>query len=48
MDFRKTESLGLQLVSMLTNQLDGVIELDRHAGTAFTLTFAELPYKLRR
>jgi PAS domain S-box-containing protein len=47
-DFRKAESLGLQLVSMLTEQLDGVIELDRHEGTAFTLTFAELPYKLGR
>jgi two-component sensor histidine kinase len=39
MDFRQTETLGLQLISTLIEQLDGTIELDRSEGTAFTLTF---------
>ena len=46
-DFRKTESLGLQLVSTLTNQLKGTIELDGSAGTAFTMMFAGGPEKGR-
>ena len=39
LDFRATESLGLQLVNGLTKQLNGTIELDRSQGTAFKLTF---------
>ena len=39
LDFRKTDSLGLQLVTTLTKQLGGTIELDRRAGTAFKLKF---------
>ena len=39
LDFRETDSLGLQLVLSLTNQLDGVIEMDRDAGTRFTIRF---------
>jgi two-component sensor histidine kinase len=38
-DFRHTESLGLQLVAMLTEQLQGTIALERADGTIFTLTF---------
>jgi two-component sensor histidine kinase len=41
MDFRHTESLGLQLVNTLVEQLEGNIELDRSRGTLFTITFAE-------
>jgi PAS domain S-box-containing protein len=37
-DFRHTDSLGLQLVCLLTEQLGGTIELDRAAGTQWTLT----------
>ncbi|RKY07975.1 MAG: hypothetical protein DRP65_09755, partial [Planctomycetota bacterium] len=40
MDFRKTESLGMQLVVMLTEQLDGSIEVDKRKGTTFKITFA--------
>ena len=40
LDFRRTESLGLQLVIMLVEQLEGVIELDRQKGTAFEIEFA--------
>lgn len=38
-DFHHTESLGLQLVIMLTEQLQGTIALERADGTTFTLTF---------
>ena len=38
-DFRKTESLGLQLVCTLTTQLKGTITLDSSRGTAFQITF---------
>ena len=38
-DFRHTESLGLQLIAMLTEQLQGTITLERADGTTFTLTF---------
>jgi two-component sensor histidine kinase len=39
LDFRHTESLGLQLVLMLTEQLGGTITLSRNCGTAFVVTF---------
>ena len=39
-DFRKTNSLGLNLVIMLAEeQLDGTVELDRSEGTRFTISF---------
>ena len=46
-DFRRTESLGLQIVSLLVGQIEGTIELDRKTGTAFTIAFRELGYKAR-
>lgn len=42
LDFKKTSSLGLQLVDTLTNQLLGHMSLNRANGTEFTLRFAEL------
>lgn len=39
LDFRNTESLGLQLVSLLTDQLGGIVELNRKRGTTFNFTF---------
>jgi len=45
LDFRNTETLGLQLVMTLVKQLKGTIELDRSGGTAFKITFAEQKYK---
>jgi PAS domain S-box-containing protein len=42
LDFRNSDSLGLQLVCLLTKQLGGEIELDRRAGTRFTIEFDEL------
>ncbi len=38
-DFRKTHSLGLQLVNNLTSQLEGNVELNNHVGTEFVITF---------
>ncbi|MBD2461440.1 CBS domain-containing protein [Oscillatoria sp. FACHB-1407] len=38
-DFRNTESLGLELVCIFTEQLGGEIELNREQGTSFTITF---------
>jgi PAS domain S-box-containing protein len=38
-DFRNTESLGLQLVTSLTDQLGGEIELERNGTTQFEITF---------
>ncbi|MGE5139856.1 MAG: sensor histidine kinase [Rudaea sp.] len=38
-DFRNTESLGMQLVSTLTTQLGGTLDLDPAAGTSFKVTF---------
>jgi len=41
-DFRNTESLGLQLVNTLTSQLGGTIELEANgSGTRFVIGFAE-------
>jgi two-component sensor histidine kinase/HAMP domain-containing protein len=39
-DFRNTESLGLRLVNILSEQLEGTLELDTTGGTSFELTFA--------
>ncbi|MBN1234455.1 MAG: PAS domain S-box protein [Methanotrichaceae archaeon] len=41
LDFRQTESLGLQLVRTLTQQLGGTIELYRNCGTVFKIIFSE-------
>jgi two-component sensor histidine kinase len=37
LDFRATESLGLQLVGMMAEQLQGTIALERAEGTHFTV-----------
>lgn len=38
-NFRETESLGLQLVTTLVDQIDGSIRLERTKGTKFIITF---------
>ncbi|MDP3035716.1 MAG: PAS domain S-box protein [Methanobacteriaceae archaeon] len=43
----KTETLGLQLIISLINQLDGTMELDRSHGTKYKINFKELKYKKR-
>ncbi len=47
LDFKNTESLGLQLVNNLVGQLDGQIEVNNSLGTKFRITFKELQYKSR-
>lgn len=44
LDFRNTQSLGLQIVNSLTEQIDGKVDLDRSQGTLFTVTFQEKKY----
>jgi PAS domain S-box-containing protein len=39
LDYKDTESLGLQLVCMLTEQLGGVIEVGNSVGCEFRITF---------
>lgn len=41
------ESLGLQLVSNLVNQLDGTMSISRDNGTTFQILFKELKYRKR-
>jgi len=41
LNFRKTESLGLQLVLSLTRQLEGSLQLNRKPGTEFKIVFPE-------
>jgi PAS domain S-box-containing protein len=41
LNFGSTETLGLQLVNILTKQLNGSIQMDVEAGTTFTITFVE-------
>ncbi len=47
LDFRHVDSLGMELVCTLTEQLEGEITLNREGGTTFELKFAELNYRQR-
>ncbi|WP_286396013.1 histidine kinase dimerization/phosphoacceptor domain -containing protein [Pseudanabaena mucicola] len=46
-DFRQTESLGWQLVCLLTEQLEGDVQLFRESGTRVVISFSELNYQRR-
>jgi PAS domain S-box-containing protein len=41
-DYQNTESLGLQMVTSLTDQIDGEMKLNRTNGTEFKIIFKEL------
>lgn len=41
-NYKKTDSLGLQLVVTLAEQLNGTIKLERKNGTKFTITFPKM------
>ncbi|OEC86861.1 MULTISPECIES: sensor histidine kinase [Methanobacterium] len=43
----KSDSLGLLLVEMLVNQLEGELKIDNRNGTTFTVIFKELEYTER-
>jgi len=41
LDFRGTETFGMQLVNILTKQLHGTIELDRSSGTSLKIVWGK-------
>lgn len=43
-DFKKADSLGLQIVTILVEQIDGCIELKRDNGTEFTIWFKDITH----
>ncbi|MGC1245207.1 MAG: histidine kinase dimerization/phosphoacceptor domain -containing protein [Spirulinaceae cyanobacterium] len=47
LDLEETESLGLQLVKDLAQQLKGKLEINCHQGTRLKITFSELQYRRR-
>ncbi|MBP1766678.1 MAG: signal transduction histidine kinase, partial [Candidatus Aminicenantes bacterium] len=47
LDFRRTETLGMQIVNTLVSQIDASIELVRGKGTEFTIHFQEVKYEQR-
>jgi len=44
LDYQNTDSLGLQIVNSLTDQIDGEIELNRDNGTEFKIKFPEVKF----
>lgn len=47
LDIEKSKSLGLKLVRMLTDQIQGTLRIDRHQGCAYHITFQESRYQDR-
>jgi PAS domain S-box-containing protein len=43
-DYKNSDTLGLQIVNSLTGQIDGVISLEKGKGTKFTLKLREEAY----
>jgi|WetSurMetagenome_2_1015567.scaffolds.fasta_scaffold89425_2 PAS domain S-box-containing protein len=44
---QNTDTLGMQLVTMLVDQLDGTIKHEKAKGTSFVIAFKEIKYKQR-
>ena len=44
-DIEKSQSMGLMLVTLLTEQLDGTMSIDASHGTKFRITFKKVPDK---
>jgi two-component sensor histidine kinase len=47
LDFQKTDTLGMQLVMSLINQIDGKIEFEKNNGSKFKIIFGKLEYEER-
>jgi PAS domain S-box-containing protein len=47
LDFQMTESLGMQIILMLVDQIDGAIEREPGLGTAFRIEFGEVKYRTK-
>jgi len=45
LDLENAQSIGLQLVRMLTQQLGGIAEVSRNGGTHFTIAFVDRRYE---
>jgi two-component sensor histidine kinase len=45
LDFKKTESFGMQIVNSLTQQLNGKISMEKTEGTRFILNFKDKFYQ---
>jgi PAS domain S-box-containing protein len=45
LDFRRTETLGMQIVVTLVDQIDGTIEMGESGRTEFLIRFKEIPYR---
>jgi two-component sensor histidine kinase len=48
LDVTQTESLGLQLVTMLVEQLQGTLTIEKNKGTSFEILFEKLDYRARQ
>lgn len=46
-DIKNTKSLGIQIVTLLVDQLGGILEFKSNGGTVFSIEFEELKYKKR-
>jgi len=46
-DFQHTETLGLQMVNLLVDQIDGTMTLEKEHGTTVTIVFRETRYPER-
>jgi len=47
LDLSKSDSFGLQLVKMLTEQIHGELKVESNEMTSFIVTFKELKYSSR-
>lgn len=47
LDITKVDSLGMELISTLTQQIKGKLEMKKDNGTTFILTFSERNYRKR-
>jgi PAS domain S-box-containing protein len=47
LDIRRTETLGMQVVTTLVSQIEASINLNREPGTEFTIHFQEVRYEQR-
>jgi two-component sensor histidine kinase len=43
-DLKSVKSLGLQLVYILTNQLEGTLEINHRIGTEFKINFSQISF----
>jgi two-component sensor histidine kinase len=46
-DYKKSKSLGIQLIMTLVKQLDGSIDIKKDRGTEYMITFPPLEYRKR-